>query len=109
MNPVTAHMIKQSPKDPEYLRTGVGETKIPEPIIRLMIRLLAENRPTWRFSSTGVLIFSKTKKSNSNKIVLVFGLCRKVSEKICLNYISQFYMAFPFRIDFLVSVKISRI
>lgn len=45
-------IIKHNPTDPEYLKTAVGDTKIPDPIIVPTIILLAEIKPNSRFSST---------------------------------------------------------
>lgn len=54
-------MIKHNPKEPEYWSIAIGEMKIPEPIMVLMMRLLAEKSPISLFSFTGSSIFKHNK------------------------------------------------
>lgn len=50
--PHAVHIIKHRPIEPEYLRAAVDETKIPEPIITLIMTLTAARRPRWRLRPT---------------------------------------------------------
>ena len=44
--------IKPAPTDPDILMIPFGETKIPDPIIDVTIKLVAGINPTSRFNST---------------------------------------------------------
>lgn len=52
--PLTTHITKLSPTDPEYLKVADGETKIPMPITEAIIRFTADKRFSSLFSSTVV-------------------------------------------------------